>query len=324
LQAVNEELTALDDENRRRVQELMQITMDLQHLLASTGVATLFLDRELRIVRFTPLIGQLFGTRISDVGRPVADLTRLSLYADFHADARRVLESREPIDREVAGPDGHWYLSRLLPYRTEAGQVDGVVLTLIDITERKRAELALREANRHKDEFLAMLSHELRNPLAPISSGVEVLKSAAADPRTVERIAATMDRQTRQLVRLVDDLLEVSRITSGKLRLRKSTIDLSDVIRDAVASVRPSIERADHILEIAIGEEPLPVDGDAARLTQVISNLLNNSVRYTPRRGVITVTASREGETATVSIRDNGAGIPPVPIGAANSRSDCR
>jgi signal transduction histidine kinase len=224
----------------------------------------------------------------------------------------------------VAGPDGHWYLSRLLPCRTEAGQVDGVVLTLIDITERKRAELALREANRHKDEFLAMLSHELRNPLAPISSGVEVLKSAAADPRTVERIAATMDRQTRQLVRLVDDLLEVSRITSGKLRLRKSTIDLSDVIRDAVASVRPSIERADHILEIAIGEEPLPVDGDAARLTQVISNLLNNSVRYTPRRGVITVTASREGETATVSIRDNGAGIPPVPIGAANSRSDCR
>jgi two-component system, chemotaxis family, CheB/CheR fusion protein len=310
LQTVNEELIALDEENRRRVHELMLMSTDLQHLLASTGVATLFLNREFRIVRFTPSFGELFSLRVSDVGRPLSDLRRLSRYAGFEADARQVLEQVQPLEREVPGPDAHWYLSRLLPYRTEAGRVEGIVLTLIDITERKRAELSLKEASRQKDEFLAVLAHELRNPLAPISSGVEVLRKAPGDSRIVERIAATIGRQTQQLVRLVDDLLEVSRISGGKLRLRNSIIDLRGIIQDALSTTRPTLEKAGHSLRVDVAAEPIWVEGDAVRLAQVLSNLLNNAVRYTPDTGTISVRARREGDRAIVTVGDTGVGIP--------------
>jgi two-component system CheB/CheR fusion protein len=311
LQAVKEELAALDDENHRRVQELTQISTDLQHLLASTGIATLFLDRNLNIVRFTPLLGELFGLRLSDIGRPVADLARRVRYEGFEADAHHVLKTAEPIDREVTSAGGRWYLSRILPYRTEESRIEGVVLTLIDITERKRAELALHNANRNKDEFLAVLAHELRNPLAPISAGVEILKSAAGDRRTVERMAATMGRQTRQLVRLVEDLLEVSRISGGKLHLRKAIIDLREVIQDAIAGAKSSIESAGHAIEVRVPDEPVRIEGDAARLVQVLSNLLNNAVRYTPRPGLISVTAAPQQGSVVVSVKDTGLGIPP-------------
>lgn len=150
-----------------RLQELTRISTDLQLLLASTGVAALFLDRELNIVRFTPSLGELFGLRYSDVGRSVSDLTRLANHQDLEADSRRVLSDLEPLDREVMHTDGNWYLSRFLPYRTEAGRVEGVVITLINITARKRAELALQTSNRNEDEFLAVLAHELRNPFRP-------------------------------------------------------------------------------------------------------------------------------------------------------------
>jgi two-component system, chemotaxis family, CheB/CheR fusion protein len=309
LEAVNQELLALDEENRKRVRELTQISTDLQHLLAATGIATLLLDRELRIVRFTPLLGELFALRLSDVGRPISELARLAHFGGFAQEARRVLEQVQPVDRELLGPDGHWYLNRLLPYRTDAARVAGVVLTLIEITERKRAEQALQEASRQKDEFLAVLAHELRNPLAPISSGIEVLKAAPGDRSIVERISATMGRQAKQLVRLVDDLLEVSRISGGKLRLRTSVMDLNEVVQDAIASTKPSLESAGHTLQIHSSAEPLPVEGDGARLTQVICNLLNNAVRYTPSPGVISITAARDGANAVLTVKDNGVGI---------------
>lgn len=310
LQAVNEELTAVDEENRRRVFELTRISTDLQHLLASTGVATLFLDRELNIVRFTPLLGELFGLRYSDVGRRVSDLTRLANHQDLETDSRQVLSDLKPFDREVMHTDGNWYLSRFLPYRTEAGRVEGVVITLINITARKRAELALQTSNRNKDEFLAVLAHELRNPLAPITSGVEVLKAAPGNRNLVEQMAATMGRQTQQLVRLVDDLLEVSRISGGKLQLRTSIIDLRDVIRDAVAGAAASVKHAGHTLTVDIPDEPLRIVGDATRLVQVASNLINNAVRYTPSPGRIEVRAARQGGEAVLDVADSGVGVP--------------
>jgi two-component system, chemotaxis family, CheB/CheR fusion protein len=313
LQAINEELLAVDQENRRRLKELTQTSSDLQHLLASTGVATLFLDRDLRIVRFTPLFANLFGLRNTDIGRPISDLARLNACEGLESDAQLALRL-EHTDREMKGPDGRWYLNRVLPYRTEGGQLEGVVLTLIDISERKRAELALREADRSKDEFLAVLAHELRNPLAPISSGVEVLMRSSQDSGTVERIATTIGRQSKQLIRLVDDLLEVSRIRGGKLQLRSSIIDLRDVIEDALAAARPAIGRQAHRLEINITDEPMTVVGDAARLTQVLSNLLSNAVRYTPPRGTISLSATREGERVVVTVKDSGVGIPRESI----------
>jgi PAS domain S-box-containing protein len=309
LQAVGEELVTLEQENQRRVHELTQVSMDLQHLLASTGIATLFLDRELRIVRFTPLLGAMFGLRLPSTAGPVTDFTLLARYDEFEADARQVLHKLEPLEREVAGDQGRWYLSRLLPYRIESGQVEGVVLSLIDITERKRAEQALLNANRNKDQFLAVLAHELRNPLAPISAGVEVLKAASHDPATVEHTAQTMGRQTRQLVRLVEDLLEVSRISGGKLQLRTAPLDLREVIQDAIAGAQASIEGAGHTLEVDIPAQAVCVNGDAARLVQVLSNLLNNAVRYTPRPGKISVSAALEEGQVVVAVKDTGVGI---------------
>lgn len=315
LQAVNEELITLDAENRQRLRQLSETSADLQHLLESTGIATLFIDRELRIVRFTPQLAELFNVRYSDVGRPLSDLTHELHYDELEADARHVLEHLVAVDREVAGSRDRCYLSRMLPYRTTARHVDGVVLTLIDITQRKRAEDELRLADRRKDEFLAMLAHELRNPLAPIASGIEVLRKASGEPQTVERLSAMMGRQAQQLIRLVDDLLEVSRISGGKLRLHMEPVRLMGVIQDAITAARPLIDSLGHQLTLITPQEPVAVNADAVRLTQVIANLLNNAARYTPPGGQIELAMEAQAGVATVTVKDNGVGIDMDAMG---------
>jgi CheY-like chemotaxis protein len=180
----------------------------------------------------------------------------------------------------------------------------------IDITDRKRAEQDLREANRRKDEFLALLAHELRNPLAPIVTGIELLRQANDKPQLLEQVTSTMGRQARQLVRLVDDLLDLSRVSGGRLRLRKSRVVLRDVVRDAVASVHPIMERQRHELRVTTSDEPVELDADGARLTQVFANLLNNAAHYTPEGGRIAIEAGREAHEAVVTVSDNGIGIP--------------
>jgi two-component system CheB/CheR fusion protein len=309
LQAANEELLALGTENRRRIDDLAQVSADFKHLLESTGIATLFLDFELRIVRYTPQVAELFNVRPPDRGRPLTDLTHGLRYDELESDAQRVLEHRSPSEREVEGPGGRWYLARFTPYRSRRDVVDGVVLSLIDVTERKEAVDKLRETDRRKDEFLALLAHELRNPLAPIAAGIEVLKIAAGDKRIVDQMTATMARQTQQLVRLVDDLLEVSRISGGRLRLQRTAVRVADLFRDAVAAVRPLIERGGHDLVVELPDEAIVLDADPARLAQVLGNLLNNAARYTPRGGRISFTAAREGDDAVIVVTDNGVGI---------------
>ncbi|HET8697013.1 MAG TPA: ATP-binding protein, partial [Gammaproteobacteria bacterium] len=309
LQAANEELITLDAENRRKIEELAELSGDLKHLLESTGVATLLLDRELRIVRFTPQLSELFNVTLLDRGRPLSDLTHGLDYGGLEADLERVLQDLAPLDHEVEGRNGRWYLTRMLPYRTAAGGVDGVVLTLIDITDRKHVEEKLRDADRRKDEFLALLAHELRNPLAPITTGIEILSRVGSDPRMVGQITATMARQSRTLVRLVDDLLDVSRITGGRLRLSKAPTSIGDVVRDAVAAVRSIIERAGHELIVSVPDEDIVVNADATRLAQVLGNLLNNAARYTPKHGRIELRAARERGEAVVTVADNGVGM---------------
>jgi two-component system CheB/CheR fusion protein len=308
LQAVNEQLSTLDEENERRLHELAQLSADLQNLLESTGIPTLFLDTELRIVRFTHRAGELFHVRDTDVGRPLADLRHELVYDSLGADALRAVKHSTSVEREVVSATGRSYLARMLPCMVGQGN-KGVVINLIDITERKEAEDELRNADRRKDEFIALLAHELRNPLAPISSGIEVLKSGVNDPRLVGQVSATMERQTKQLVRLVDDLLDLSRIRGGKLHLRKSLVTLADIIRDAISAVRPMIEHAQHELTVRLPDEPIMLDADSTRLTQVLANLLNNSARYTAEKGRIQITAERDGGNAIVIVKDNGQGI---------------
>jgi signal transduction histidine kinase len=179
------------------------------------------------------------------------------------------------------------------------------------LTESQRAEQALRDADRRKDEFLATLAHELRNPLAPIRNSLHILRMTNQNNPAVERVGDMLERQVNHMVRLVDDLLEVSRITRGKIELRKEAVEVAALIRGAVETSRPLIESAGHQLALAIPPEPLTLYGDPVRLTQVLANLLNNAAKYCDAGGQIWLTVRREAASVSISVRDTGMGIAP-------------
>jgi signal transduction histidine kinase len=175
--------------------------------------------------------------------------------------------------------------------------------------ELRDAAAALKEADRRKDEFLATLAHELRNPLAPIRNGLQVLRLSASDKKTDE-VRDMMDRQLTHLVRLIDDLLDVSRVSQGKIDLRRETISVQDVLQSAIETSRPLIESAKHVLTLDVPQTPLWLDADLTRLAQVVGNLLNNAAKYTPEGGAITLSAREEGDDVAIGVSDNGSGIP--------------
>jgi PAS domain S-box-containing protein len=179
-----------------------------------------------------------------------------------------------------------------------------------DLIERLRFEQALKDADRRKDEFLATLAHELRNPLAPLRNGLQVMKLTRSNAESMEQVRAMMERQLTQLVRLVDDLMDVSRITRGKITLRKERVELAGVVQQAVETSRPVIEASGHELTIHVSPQPIFVEADVIRLAQVIANLLNNAAKYTERDGQITLVVQRQEREAVVSVRDTGVGIP--------------
>jgi PAS domain S-box-containing protein len=175
--------------------------------------------------------------------------------------------------------------------------------------ENARLYSELKEADRRKDEFLAMLAHELRNPLAPIRNALEVLKAAGANPEALEQSRQIAERQLQHMVRLVDDLLDVSRIMQGRIELRKEPVALADVVATAVETARPMLDARDQHLDVSLPPEPLWLEADAMRLTQVIANLLHNAAKFSQHAGRIRLTAGRQNAEAVVSVRDEGAGI---------------
>lgn len=221
------------------------------------------------------------------------------------------LEVRDvELDLVCQGRDPRKMLYHARPLFDGQGRVRGSVGVCLDITSRRQAEEALKKADRRKDEFLATLAHELRNPLAPIRNSLELLKRADGNSDVRDQARSMMERQVQQMVHLIDDLLDVSRITSGKLQLRKKRVLLAVVIQSAVELSRPLIEAQSHELSITLPEEPVYLDADATRLSQVISNLLNNAAKYTEKGGRIWLTAVRQGSQVAVSVRDTGIGIP--------------
>jgi signal transduction histidine kinase/CheY-like chemotaxis protein len=180
------------------------------------------------------------------------------------------------------------------------------------LAERLKNEQALRSADRRKDEFLATLGHELRNPLAPISNSLEIMKlSGAFDNVRTQQAGAVMERQIHHLNRLVDDLLEVSRITRGVIEVRKQPLDLTSIVKAAIETSRPVLDNLRHQLEVELDPEPICVGGDPVRLTQVFANLLNNAAKYTNHGGRISISTRRENGGAVISVKDNGIGIAP-------------
>ena len=209
--------------------------------------------------------------------------------------------------------DGTRYtaLAHISPFHDADGRLLGAVNVLVDITERKQLESRLRDADRAKDAFLAMLAHELRNPLSPLMNALDLMR---LDPGRAEFARTIMERQIRLLTRLVDDLLDVHRITRNKLELRRSSIVLQDAVQAALESSRPLIEEKGHELIVSLEREPIAIDADLTRLAQVFANVLNNAAKYTREGGRIWLTAQRTGSDAVVRIRDTGIGIPPDMI----------
>ncbi len=442
LQSVNEELYSVNAEYQRKISDLTQLANDMENLLASTDIGTVFLDGQLRIRSFTSRAAEVFRLLPHDIGRPIENLTHSMEYPELASDFRAVLDSGRPIEKELRAATQRHLFVRILPYRAR-GTVDGVVLTLIDVTSLKAAEDALfheryllnsllssvpdaiyfkdargrfiranhalasrlgiddprqavgktgfelpgyeqalavhqqdeqvlrtgtaqhyqlerregpdgrdawdlvtrlpladpegkivgiigifrdvteqkrnqekiSDAVTRRDQFLAMLSHELRNPLGALAGASELLKRAdLSEPRRA-RLFQVLGRQTRQMSRLLDDLLEVSRVTQDKIELRKHCLDIRPVIRDAVEAAREQLELRQIELNVDLGSEPLLVEADAARLQQIFANLLSNASKYTPSNGHVWLSASSEGDEAVLRIKDDGVGIPPHLLG---------
>lgn len=228
----------------------------------------------------------------------------------------RIVRTGEPVRvLDEAKAMGRWFDV----YATRAGGPGSrnVAVLFTDVTERKLADEGLRrlaaelaESDRRKTEFLATLAHELRNPLAPVRNGLHVMKLAASNPLAVEKTREMMERQVTHIVRLIDDLLDIARVSTGKVDLKKERVDLKDVVANAVETSQPLIEGSHHRLAVRLPDEPLPLEVDPTRLAQVLSNLLNNAAKYTPTGGSIEVTARRDGTDVVISVTDSGIGIP--------------
>ncbi len=203
-----------------------------------------------------------------------------------------------------------WVICSVFPIMSSGGVPVGFGTVSRDITDRRETEQVLKESDRRKDEFLATLAHELRNPLAPISNALQIWSRVGSDPQQSNFLRAIMERQVQQLKRLIDDLLDVSRISRGKIQLRKEPLEVSSIIEGAIESVKPFLEESGHTLTVELPREVLRVEGDSGRLMQVFGNLLNNAAKYTPRNGRIWIRGRVEESFVEIRVGDSGSGIP--------------
>jgi PAS domain S-box-containing protein len=270
------------------------------------------------------------------VGRPpesligTPDSVHPETWGIFHADGKTLAGSEElPLTRAVRHGENvmneEWLLRRsdgshipvlcsAGPIRDSQGTVVGGIIAWRDITERKRTEEALKLADRRKDEFLATLAHELRNPLAAIRIAIDVMGNSTDDPVQVSDMMAIIERQSSQLVRLIDDLLDVSRISRGTIALKRTAVDIAEVVAHVVESSRAFCEDKELDLSAALPEHPIVVDADPVRFAQVVTNLLHNACKFTQRGGRIRVSVERAGEDAVVRVADTGIGMPPEQL----------
>ncbi len=202
------------------------------------------------------------------------------------------------------------------PVYDTKGALESVVVTIHDITERKRNELSLLDADRRKDEFIATLAHELRNPLAPMLNAIQLLQLDGDADVMRQRAKDIIERQVQQMARLIDDLLDISRITLGKLALRREAVELGAIVDEALELARPYITGGEHRFELQLPATPVRTCGDSTRLAQVLSNLLINAAKYTPRKGRISLAVATEGDEAVIRVRDTGIGFAPEHLPA--------
>ncbi|MEN3939968.1 CheR family methyltransferase [Prosthecobacter sp. SYSU 5D2] len=456
LQSINEEITTVNMELKSKVHELSYTNSDLQNLMASTHIATIFLDRQLCIKRYTPSAVKLFNLISTDVGRPLADLRHRLDYEGLTRDAEAVLDRLLPVSQEVCDRDGRWFLTQMQPYRTTEDQIAGVVLTFVDITETKQAQEALRrseerlvaifeqaavgqseidpegrflrvndelcrilgrtraellsltvsdvthpddieacmqawtelleggnslsidkryvrpdgsvvpassslsrlgdsgnqpssvlavtvdltqrveaakaleisrreilnalhetrqareaaeQADQVKNNFLAVLSHELRTPLTPVLMAVQAANEEPDLNEELKELFQMIERNILMETYLIDDLLDITRITRGKMEITPKRMDLHAAVKEAVNICQSELACKEHRVEVALEAAEHEVEGDSVRLQQVFWNLVKNACKFTPKKGSIRVRSYNEGGRIVVEVEDTGIGI---------------
>lgn len=299
----------------------------LNAVLEAAPIGILVTDADGRMVSANPANLDLWGPRQAQAGE-LLDFERLRGW--WAEDAHRGQPLRPddwPMARVLRGehiagetieiqsfhepPQARIVLVSAAPIRDPFNQILGGVTAVMDITDRVQAEQSLRESDRRKDEFLAMLAHELRNPLAPIRAAADLLALAQGESERTRLTGAVIARQVRHLTAMVDDLLDVSRVTRGLVKLESVVLDARRIVQDAVEQVRPLAQARQHRLEVLTPPQPMWVTGDAKRLVQVMTNLLNNAVKYTPSPGWIDVALRQEDAQAVITVKDNGIGMQP-------------
>ena len=293
---------------------------ELQTLADNTPEVLSRFDRQLRHVFVNKAVEAITGLSRQDfVGRTNAQIGMPTALCTLWDDAlRRVFDQGVPGSIEFAyqSPTGlRHFEARLVPEFDADGSVEFALGVTLDVTERKHFELTLAQQDRRKDEFLATLSHELRNPLSPLRNGLAILRRVAT-PEQSERTLAMMERQLHHLVHLVDDLLDVSRVNLGRINLRLEPLTLAELVEAALESCRPAIASRGHTLQVDLPDTPLPLSGDRTRLVQVIANLLTNASKYSEPGGRIGIAALREGGNCVLRVSDTGVGLAPDVIDA--------
>ncbi|MES2889413.1 MAG: ATP-binding protein [Pseudomonadota bacterium] len=296
---------AVARERRRAIERENDLRAETVNILESIREGFVALDAQWRFTYVNAEAERLNGRLRADLlGRVHWEVYPVSPDTELYRQLHRVMHERVPIYFENHyAPWDRWFEISAYPVHD-----DGIALYYRDITDRKRTEQAAREADRRKDEFLATLAHELRNPLAPLKTGVQLLHQLPEGP-AAQRTRAIMERQIHHMERLVDDLLDVSRISRGKLELKPRRVSLREVVDTAVETSQPLIAAGQHELSVAVPPQPVWLQIDATRISQALSNLLNNAAKYTPTGGKLSLQASVDDQGLRVQVRDNGAGI---------------
>ena len=315
LQSLNEELTALNGQLQETLELQRTTSNDLQNVLYSTDVATVFLDTDLNIRFFTPATKALFNVIPGDVGRPLADLSSLAADGPLLADARTVLHTLVPLEREIEAQSGSWYIRRILPYRTQDNGVEGVVITFVDITGRKHtadaleaAERQAERANAAKSRFLAAASHDLRQPLQTLSLMQGILARKIKEKRNDEalKLVARLDQTAAAMAGMLNGLLDINQIDAGTIHAEMADFPIKGLLdRLGDELIYQSQARGLALRVVPCG---LSVHSDPRLLEQMIRNLLSNALKYT-KRGKVLLGCRRRKETLSIEIWDTGVGI---------------
>ncbi len=304
------------DQLKRSEQEAQTALAYAEAILRTTRGALLVLHGDLRVNTANQAFYETFhmtpqeteGRALYELGDGQWDIPELRRLLEDTLTKNTLLSDFE-VDWNLPGTGFRTMLLNALRLNMAPSSTELILLAIEDITERKRNEIALKEADQRKNEFLAMLAHELRTPLAPILNAVTLLRTHGISTEAAASASAIMDRQLRLMVRLIDDLMDVSRISRGGLRLRKQGMDLTSAVSSAAESVRPLFEGMGQDLAVRLPSQPIYVDGDAQRLGQVVSNLLINAYKFTDRGGHIDLAVAKDGEEAVIRVCDTGIGI---------------